>query len=116
MNLNHENSTEIYIRKCKKFIEAEKTNPTTNENSGKTSNNPNSYASKNPNTNTNSNNTTTTNSKSTSNTNVGLTDEDRECIRIIKEKNYYKILNVSQSADENEIKKSYKKVKKKFKI
>lgn len=99
MNLNHENKTEIYIRKCKKFIEAEKNETTKNENTRKINNDNNVKS----NANTNTNNV---------NTNTGLSEEDKECIKITKEKDYYKILNLTTSADETEIKKSYKKVNK----
>ena len=38
------------------------------------------------------------------------TEQDLECLRVTKKKDYYEILEVSKNADENELKKAYKKV------
>ena len=92
LSLNHENTTEIYIRKCKKFIEKETINP---DNNSKIKSNA-----------TNTNNISEANKTQKS----PLTEEDLECLKIIKEKDYYKILNITKTADENDVKKSYKKV------
>lgn len=109
IKLNHENSTEIYIRKCKKFIESQKEN--TNQGPQNSNNNDTK-----PNNNTESNNNNNFTNKNNNNTtnNPGLTDQDKECLKITKQKDYYEILNVGKSADEAEIKKSYKKLAIKF--
>ena len=60
--------------------------------------------------NINNNDIKNTNTK----TDPGLSEEDKECLKYIKQKDYYKILNITKSAEENEIKKSYKKVIKIF--
>ncbi len=96
--LKHDNSTEAYIHKCRKLINKEKlkeeaakaaddveeTTPTTNNN-----NNSNQNANVNPNT---------------------TLDQDQECQNIIDKKDYYDILGIVKGADDNEIKKAYKKV------
>lgn len=38
------------------------------------------------------------------------TEQDKECLNILKKKDYYEILDIKKNADENEIKKAYKKV------
>lgn len=103
-NLNQEDSTQIYIKRCKKFI-AENNN----NNSQQTKNDHNQSFNNEENSRHKSNSTTHTKERSKS-TPVE-SEQDRECLKIIKKKDYYDILEIPKTADENEIKKAYKKVK-----
>jgi hypothetical protein len=85
--LKHDNSTEAYIHKCRKSINKEKLK----EEAAKT---PDIEEATNP------SQTTTT----------GNIDQDQECQDVMDKKDYYDILGISKQADENEIKKAYKKV------
>lgn len=109
LNKNHEDSTEIYVRKCKKLIEIEKNESFSNNEKTNINTNTNS------NTNAKKTNLNNTNENNNKNKTPEYTPEDLECLNIVKQKDYYKILNLTKSADENEIKKSYKKVYKKLK-
>lgn len=94
--LNAEDSTQIYIKRCKKSIV---NNTTQDSNAGKKST-PNVHHTK-----------PHHHEKERSKSTPVETEQDRECLKVIRKKDYYDILEVSKNADENEIKKAYKKVK-----
>lgn len=86
--IKHDNSTEAYIHKCRKFLNQERLKQ---------------EASKTPDI-----DDTPTNFQSlNSNSNINA---DKDCQDVIEKKDYYEILGVSKEADEMEIKRAYKKV------
>ena len=87
--LNKNSNTEVYIKTCKRLI-----NNNNNTNYNNTSN-----------TNYTNNTNNTQNQKKSTNSN-----EDIECENVIKEKDFYKILNIDKSAAPEVIKKAYKKM------
>lgn len=90
--MKHDNSTEAYIHKCRKLINKEKLK----EEAAKTPD---------------IDDTPTNNQNENTNTNI---DQDQECQDIIDKKDYYEILGIVKEADENDIKRAYKKVLFKF--
>lgn len=94
--LNPEDSTQIYIKRCKKSI--------VNRNHEKKQT-PNESQS------TINNNTKTHNHQKERSKSIPVeTEQDRDCLKVIRKKDYYEILEVTKNAEDNEIKKAYKKV------
>ena len=95
--LNPEDSTQIYIKRCKKSIVSK--NAKFESEHGKSSAQ-----------NANHAKTSQQQEKERSKSTPVETEQDRECLKVIRKKDYYEILEVAKTADENEIKKAYKKV------
>ena len=107
--------TEIFISVCKNNINTgdnknkkKNTSDTNNNNSNKTNNYKKSYSTPN-NTNSNTNYSSKTSFESTGNLN-----DETLCINLLKKKDYYDILNIGKNANQDEIKKAYKKQAIKF--
>ena len=92
--LNIERKTETYILQCRKMLNKQKqTEESTKQNKAETPVTPEEPATPTP---------TAPNP---------VLDQDKECQNILGIKDYYEILGVANTAEENEIKKAYKKVK-----
>ena len=107
--------TEIFISVCKNNVNTgdnknkkKNTSDTNNNNSNKTNNYKKSYSTPN-NTNSNTNYSSKTSFESTGNLN-----DETLCINLLKKKDYYDILNIGKNANQDEIKKAYKKQAIKF--
>ena len=96
--MNQEDSTLIYIKRCKKVILSSQSN----EDKNVKSSTPNNEHFKEHN--------TTKNTHERAKSTPVETEGDRECLKIIRKKDYYDILEIKKEADENEIKKAYRKV------
>ena len=114
--------TEIFISVCKNNISSgdnkknnyqkKNTSYTNNNNTNNTNNYQRSYSSPN-NSNINSNSNTNYSSKTSSESN-GNSNDDTLCINLLNKKDYYDILNIPKNANQEEIKKAYKKQAIKF--
>ena len=107
--------TEIFTSVCKNNINSgdnknkkKNTSYSNNNNSNKTNNYKKSYSTPN-NTNSNTNYSSKTSFESTGNLN-----DETLCINLLKKKDYYDILNIGKNANQDEIKKAYKKQAIKF--
>lgn len=102
-NLNQEDTTQIYIKRCKKLIAENNNSSQHNKNDQNQSFNNEEH--------TRHKDNSTIHPKERSKSTPVESEQDRECLKIVKKKDYYDILEVPKTADENEIKKAYKKVK-----
>jgi DnaJ domain len=87
--INYDRKTETYIHQCRRLINKKKLQ----EEAAKTPD------------------VTETPADNGNNQNNQNQDQDKECSNIIDKKDYYEILGLTKDADENEIKKAYKKVR-----
>ena len=87
--LNNERKTETYIHQCRRILNKQKLS----EEAAKTNKQETPEETPNP-----------------ANASNQTIEQDKECQDILDRKDYYEILGITKNADENEIKKAYKKV------
>ncbi len=119
---------ELFIKVCKNNIPDNENNNTSNNTNNNSNNYHKSYSYSKPSSSSNyssyqkststssfpNNSNTNDKNKSYSNDNIGNNSEDKICKELLKKKDYYDILNIKKDANENEIKRGYKKQAIKF--